>query len=133
MILRHCCSFFTFQLHSSPCKTILSFNGWPEMFGASLVAQLVKIRLKYRRPGFDLWVGKIPWRREMLPTPVFWPGESHGLFSPWVAMSQTRLNGFHFHFSRIPLHDFFPLKFTRVSETTRCGVPAQGHTCRAQN
>ena len=26
-------------------------------------------------PGFDPWVGKIPWRRERLPTPVFWPGE----------------------------------------------------------
>ena len=26
--------------------------------------------------GFDPWVGKIPWRRESLPTPVFWPGES---------------------------------------------------------
>ena len=26
-------------------------------------------------------VGKIPWRREQLPTPVFWPGESHGLYS----------------------------------------------------
>ena len=24
------------------------------------------------------WVGKIPWRREWLPTPVFLPGESHG-------------------------------------------------------
>ena len=23
------------------------------------------------------WVGKIPWRRERLPTPVFWPGEFH--------------------------------------------------------
>ena len=34
---------------------------------------------KCRRPGFDPWVGKIPWRRERLPTPVFWPGESHGL------------------------------------------------------
>ena len=30
-------------------------------------------------PGF----GKIPWRRERLPTPVFWPGEFHGLYSPW--------------------------------------------------
>ena len=27
-----------------------------------------------RRPGFDPWVGKIPCRREPLPTPVFWPG-----------------------------------------------------------
>ena len=35
------------------------------------------------RPGFDPWVGKIPWRRERLPTLVFWPGESHGLYSPW--------------------------------------------------
>ena len=26
---------------------------------------------------------KIPWRREWLPTPVFWPGEFHGLCSPW--------------------------------------------------
>ena len=29
------------------------------------------------------WVGKIPWRRECLPTPVFWPGEFHGLYSSW--------------------------------------------------
>ena len=28
-------------------------------------------------------VGKIPWRRERLPTPVFWPGDFHGLYSPW--------------------------------------------------
>ena len=26
---------------------------------------------------------KILSRREMLPTPVFWPGEFHGLSSPW--------------------------------------------------
>ena len=24
----------------------------------------------------------MPWRRERLPTPVFWPGEFHGLYSP---------------------------------------------------
>ena len=28
-------------------------------------------------------VGKIPWRGERLPTPVFWPKEFHGLYSPW--------------------------------------------------
>ena len=42
---------------------------------ASLVAQLVKNCLQCGRPGFDPWVGKIPWRRERLPTPEFWPGE----------------------------------------------------------
>ena len=31
----------------------------------------------------ETWVGKIPWRRERLPTPVFWPWEFYGLHSPW--------------------------------------------------
>ena len=35
------------------------------------------ICLQYRRPGFSPWVGKIPWKREWIPTPVFWPGEFH--------------------------------------------------------
>jgi len=30
------------------------------------------------RCGFDPWVGKIPRRRERLPTPVFQPGEFLG-------------------------------------------------------
>ena len=47
-----------------------------------------KIQLQSRRPRFDLWVGKIPWRREWLPTSVFLPGEFHGHrslvgYSPW--------------------------------------------------
>ena len=41
-----------------------------------------RIRLQYGRPGFTPWVGKIPWRRERLPTPVFWLGEFHRLYSP---------------------------------------------------
>ena len=31
-----------------------------------------------RNMGFDPWVGKIPWRRALQPTPVFLPGESYG-------------------------------------------------------
>ena len=38
-----------------------------------------RIRLQCGRPGLNPWVGKIPWRRERLPTPVVWPGEFHGL------------------------------------------------------
>ena len=33
----------------------------------------------HKRRRFDLWVGKIPWRRAWQPTPVFLPGES-----PWT-------------------------------------------------
>ena len=40
------------------------------------------------RSRFNPWVGKIPWRRNWQPTPVFLPGESHGQrslegYSPW--------------------------------------------------
>jgi len=47
-----------------------------------------RICLQCRRPGFDPWFGKIPWRRGWLPTPIFFPGESHGQrslvgYSPW--------------------------------------------------
>ena len=50
--------------------------------------------LKCRRPGFDPWVGKIPWRRAWQPTPVFLPGESHGQrslvgYSLWGHKSRT--------------------------------------------
>ena len=41
-----------------------------------------RIHLQGRKPGFDPWVGKIPWGREWLLTPVFLPGESHGQRSP---------------------------------------------------
>ena len=40
---------------------------------ASRVAQMVKHLLRGGRPGFDSWVGKIPWRRAWQPTPVFLP------------------------------------------------------------
>ena len=47
-----------------------------------------RICLQCRRPGFNPWVRKIPWRREWLSTPAFLPGESHGQrslagCSPW--------------------------------------------------
>ena len=48
--------------------------------------------------GFDPWVGKIPWRREWLPTRAFLPGEFHGQRSlvgytvHGVTKSQTRLS-----------------------------------------
>ena len=51
-------------------------------FRTSLVAQRVKNLPAKRRPGFNSWVGKIPWRGAWQPTPVFLPGES-----PWTEKS----------------------------------------------
>ena len=60
-----------------------------------------RICLQCGRPGFDPWVGKIPWRRERLPTPVFWPGEFLGLYSPWgckeLDMTEWLSFSLHFH------------------------------------
>ena len=51
---------------------------------ASLVALLVKNPPAMWETWVRSLVGKIPWRRERLPTLVFWPGEFRGLYSPWV-------------------------------------------------
>ena len=41
------------------------------------------------RPGFNPWVGKIPWTRQRLPTPIFWPGEFQRLCRlPWWLSSK---------------------------------------------
>ena len=57
---------------------------------ASLEAQLVKNPPAMRETWVRSLGGKIPWKRERLPTPVFWPGEFHGLYIVHgVAKSRT--------------------------------------------
>ena len=58
--------------------------GYPLRYSwASLMAQLVK----NLPPVWETWVRLLGWEdpleKERLPTPVFWPGEFHGLNSPW--------------------------------------------------
>ena len=57
-----------------------------------------RICLQCRRPEFDPWVGKILRRREQLPTPVFWPGELHGLYSPWGCKESDMTEWLSFYF-----------------------------------
>ena len=64
--------------------------------GASLMAQMIKKSPAMR----ETWVGKIPWRRERLPSPVFLPEEFRGQRSlvaivHAVAKSLTRLSNEH--------------------------------------
>ena len=52
----------------------------PKQFGSNW--KVVMHLLQGRRPGFNLCVGKIPWRRKWQLTPVLVPGEFHGQRGP---------------------------------------------------
>ena len=52
-------------------------------FRAFLGAQLVKIPPAIQETPFESWVSQIRWRSDLLPTPISWPEEFHGLYSPW--------------------------------------------------
>ena len=71
--------------------------GYPLQYSwASLVAQLVK-----NPPAMqETWVGKIPWRRERLPTPVYWPGEFHGLYCPLGCKESDTTERLSLHFTK---------------------------------
>ena len=57
--------------------------GYPRQYPwASLVAQLVKNVPVMQETWVRSLGGKIPWRRERLPTPVFWPRVFYVLDSP---------------------------------------------------
>ena len=68
----------------------------------SLVAEMVKHPPAVEETWFNPQVGKVPWRREWLSTPVFLPEEFHGQkclvgYSPWggVTESWTQLSNFY--------------------------------------
>ena len=44
---------------------------WIQKMWASLTAQLLKNLPAIQETWLDSWVGKIPWRRDRLPIPVF--------------------------------------------------------------
>ena len=83
-----------------------------------------RILLQCGRPGCDPWVGKIPWRREGLPTPVFWPGEFHGLHSLWGHKEADTTEWLLLHFTSDMLryacllcggHKWFFFSFLRIA------------------
>ena len=46
---------------------------------------MLRVCLQCRRPGFDSWVGKIPWRKKWQPTLAWkipWTEEPGGLQAP---------------------------------------------------
>ena len=65
--------FLSFSFFSWYLSVLIKYIYW-----IPLLTQLVKNRLQCRRPQFNSWVRKFPWRREWQPIPVFLPGESLG-------------------------------------------------------
>ena len=67
---------------------------------------------RHKWPGFDPWVRRIPWRRKWQSSPVFLPGESHGLrslagYGAWVAKSWTLVKQLRFKEVTFQLVDLF--------------------------
>ena len=63
----------------------------------------LRVCLQCGRPGFDPWVGKVPWRRKWQLTRVFLPGESCGRrslegYSPQGRRESDTTERLHFHF-----------------------------------
>ena len=73
---------------------------------ASPVAQPVKNPSAMWETWVWSMVVKIPWRRERLPTPVFWHGEFHGLYSAWGCKESDRT--LTFTFTSLSLSFAFP-------------------------
>ena len=88
---------------------VVSFSGLGNFIGSVLPPQgfpggsMVKNLPAMQETAFDPWAGKIPWRREGQPTPVFLPG------NPWteepvlhgVAKSQTLLSDLRLHYLQL--------------------------------
>ena len=64
--------------------------------GSSAGKESARIRLKCRRFRLYSWIGKIPWRRDKLPTPVFldFPGGSDGKESACNVVDLGLIPGF---------------------------------------
>ena len=72
------------SLRNTRQSQIVDFKGWWGFPGGSDSKESACSAGARYHP----WVGKISWKREWLPTPVFLPGESHGQrslagYSPW--------------------------------------------------
>ena len=68
----------------------------------SLEAQLVKnLPEVWETLGSIPGLGRPPWRREWLSTPVFWPGEFHGLYSQWDHKQSDTTEWLSLHFTYI--------------------------------
>ena len=76
---------FTCQVSGLPWPSYLKFHLKKKKFSFPLKPPphsyfffIITFILFLRKLFWGCMLGKVPWRRERLPTPVFWPGEFHG-------------------------------------------------------
>ena len=55
-------------------------------------------------------LGRSPGEGERLPTPVSWPGEFHGLYSPWGRKESDMTEQLSLHFTSFPSSRHFICK-----------------------
>ena len=67
-----------FKRQTNPERNCKGFVKLPSNNGLPLWLRWLSVCLQHRRPDFNPWVGKIPWRRKWHPTPVLLPGKYHG-------------------------------------------------------
>ena len=93
---------YTWNYYKVICQLYLFFlivswlKGFPSVSVSKESACKAGDRLQYKRPSFDPWVRKFPWRRKWQPTPIFLPREVHGQrnlvgYSPWAWKSRKNL------------------------------------------
>ena len=114
---------------SSLCYTAASHSLFHTWWWASLGLRWYKIHLQCRRPGFNPWVGKIPWRRAWQPTAIFLPGEFQGqrsfarLQSPWCCKkSDTSVTNSQCIYANANLliHPTLPSSYVHISILSVC-------------
>ena len=81
-----------------------SFGSSISSFLRNLHTVLQSVCLQCGRPGFDPWVGRIPWRRKWQSTLVLLPGKSQGQrslvgYSPWGRKELDTTEQLHFTYS----------------------------------
>ena len=82
---------------------------------------------------FNPWLGKIPWRRERLATPLFWPGEFCGPCSLWGCKESDITEQFSLSLSRPQIVGVilslisiwnYPLKKTKTNHILQPHLPS---------
>ena len=88
------------RIRGNVCLDLLYIKDFPG--GSDCKASVYNVGDLGSSPGFEPWVGKIPWRRKWQSTPALLPGKSHGQrsligYSLWGHKELDTTEQLHFH------------------------------------